>query len=138
MCESPLVFAQQAAPLQTQPHMPRRSSGFASCRASLERSAECFEATVEARLHGGKGNAEDSGQFVNLQFFLEKIFGAVLVSRDIEKITEQAVLILFNQAVEQVGIAALETAGDGLGFIAHQCGEKQSLPWKGRGPEEAG
>src|SRR6266581_7068248 len=46
--------------------------------------------------------------------FLEKIFGAVLVSRDIEKITEQAVLILFNQAVEQVAIAALETAGYGL------------------------
>jgi hypothetical protein len=47
-------------------------------------------------------------------------------------------LILLNQAVEQVGIAALKAAGDGLGFIAHQRRKEESRTRRGRAPEEAG
>src|SRR5467141_2729029 len=71
MCESPLALAQQAAPLQTQPRVLRRSSGFASCRASLEGGTKGFEAAVQARLYCRERDAEHAGHFVNLQFFLE-------------------------------------------------------------------
>ena len=51
--------------------------------------------------------------------FLEKIFGALFVAGDVDEVAEQAVLILLDQAVEQVGVAALQAAGDGFGFIGH-------------------
>ena len=60
--------------------------------------------------------------------FLEKIFGALFVAGDVEQVAEQAVLILLDQAVEQVGVAALEAASDGFGFIGHQGGKGESLP----------
>ena len=56
--------------------------------------------------------------------FLKKIFGAFLVSADIDEIAEQAVLILLDQAVEKIWVAALQAARDGLCFIAHQCREE--------------
>ena len=70
--------------------------------------------------------------------FLKKIFGALFVSRDVDQVAEQAVLILLDQAVEQVRVAPLQAARDGLGFIAHQRGEEQGRTRRSRGPEEAG
>src|SRR5258708_25435525 len=63
--------------------------------------------------------------------FRKKIFGALFVSRDVDKIAEQAILILLDQAVEQIGVAPLQAARDALCFIAHQRGEEQS--WTGHG-----
>ena len=55
---------------------------------------------------------------------LEKIFGALPVSRDVDEVAEQPVLILLDQAVEKIGVATLQAARDGLCFIAHQCREE--------------
>src|SRR5712664_3978187 len=43
---------------------------------------------------------------------LEKVFGPLSASRDVDEIAEQAVLILLDQAVEQVGVALLQSARD--------------------------
>src|SRR5216683_134456 len=67
----PFLGAQHAAPLQAQWRTLRRRSGFSSCSTSLERSAKCFQPAVQARLHGGKWNAQHASHFFNLQFFLE-------------------------------------------------------------------
>src|SRR5437867_12749250 len=61
--------------------------------------------------------------------FLKEIFGACLVSGDVDEVAEQPVLILLDQAVEKIGVAALQAARDGLCFIGHQCGEEQR--WTG-------
>ena len=61
--------------------------------------------------------------------FLEKIFGALPVPSDVDEVAEQPVLILLDQAVEKIGVAALQAARDGLCFIGHQCGEEQR--WTG-------
>ena len=45
--------------------------------------------------------------------FLEKVFGALFVSGDVDEVAEQAVLILLDQAVEQIRVALLQAAGDG-------------------------
>jgi hypothetical protein len=42
-------------------------------------------------------------------------------------------LILLDEPVEQFRVALLQAAGDGLGFIAHERGEEQRRPRKGRG-----
>ena len=70
--------------------------------------------------------------------FLKKIFGAFFVSGDIHQVAEQAVLILLDQAVEQIGVALLEAARNSLRFIAHQRREEQGWPRRDRGPEETG
>ena len=70
--------------------------------------------------------------------FLKKVFGAFFVSRDVDKIAEQAILILLDQAVEQIGVAPLQAARDALCFIAHQRGEEQSWTGHGGDPIETG
>src|ERR1700739_4513716 len=40
-----------------------------------------------------------------------------------QKVAEQAELILFDEAVEEFGIAALQPLRHDLGVIAHECGE---------------
>src|SRR5437867_8715881 len=42
--------------------------------------------------------------------FLKEIFGACLVSGDVDEVAEQPVLILLDQAVEKIGVAALQAA----------------------------
>jgi hypothetical protein len=68
--------------------------------------------------------------------FLEKILGALFAAGDVDEIAEQAVLILLDQAVKQIGITPLQAARDGFGFIAHQRGERQSGSKNGRGSEK--
>jgi len=70
--------------------------------------------------------------------FPEKNLRSVLAPRDINQIAEQAVLVLLDQAVEQVRVALLQAARDGFRFIAHQRGEEQSWTSYGRSPKEAG
>jgi len=70
--------------------------------------------------------------------FLKKIFGAFLVPGDVDEIAEQAVLILLDEAVEEIGVAALQTARDGLCFTAHQRGKKQRRYRRRRRTEEDG
>ena len=43
--------------------------------------------------------------------FLEQVFSVLAAGRQVEQITEETVLVLFDQAVEQVGIAAAQPAG---------------------------
>src|SRR5216684_4215729 len=69
---------------------------------------------------------------------LKKILGALPASGDVDKIAEQAVLILLDQAIEQVRIALLQASRDGLCFIAHQRGEEKGWTGHGRSPKEAG
>src|SRR6266852_5717674 len=68
---------------------------------------------------------------------LEKILGALFVSGDVDQVAEQAVLILLNQAVEQIRVALLQAARDGLGFIAHQRGKEESRPRPRRESKES-
>src|SRR5262249_37702166 len=55
--------------------------------------------------------------------FLKKVFGAFLAAREVNKVTEQPELILLDEAVEEVGIAALEGAGERLSVVEHEGGE---------------
>jgi len=59
---------------------------------------------------------------------LKKILRAFFVSRDVDEIAEQAVLILLNQPVEQIRVALLQSPRDALPVIAHQRREKESRP----------
>src|SRR5439155_18666854 len=70
--------------------------------------------------------------------FLKKIFGAVFVSRDVDQVAEQAILIPLDQAVEQIGVPLLYASRDASCFIAHQRGEEQRWPRHGWGPKETG
>ncbi len=54
------------------------------------------------------------------------------------QVAEQAVLVLLDQAVEQIGVALLQAARNGFRLIAHQRGEEQDWSRRGRGPEETG
>jgi hypothetical protein len=56
--------------------------------------------------------------------FLEKVLGALLASGDVDQVTEEAVLIQLNEVIEQIRVALLQAAGDGLGFIGHQRREE--------------
>src|SRR5713101_1677420 len=69
---------------------------------------------------------------------LEKILGALSVSRYVYQVAEQPILILLDQAVEQIGVALLQAARDALCFIPHQCGKEQGRPRHSQGPEETG
>jgi hypothetical protein len=60
--------------------------------------------------------------------FLKKVFGALFAPGDVDEIAKEPVLVLFDQAVEQAGIAAPQATSDGLGFIGHQRGKGQRLP----------
>jgi len=55
--------------------------------------------------------------------FLEEIFGAFAVCSEVQQVAEQPELVLLDQAVEKVGVAALQALREGLGVIAHECGE---------------
>ena len=50
--------------------------------------------------------------------FLEKIFGGCPVPRQRQQITQQPMLVLLDEAVEQVGIATAEALRD-LGLLIH-------------------
>ena len=64
--------------------------------------------------------------------FLEKVLGAFGTAGDVHEITEEAVLILLDQAVEQIRVAPLQATGDGPGVIAHKRGEKTGWPRRGQ------
>jgi len=51
---------------------------------------------------------------------LKKILRAFFVSRDVNEIAKQAVLILLDQAVEKIRVAFLQSPSDALRVIAHQ------------------
>src|SRR5882672_2651476 len=69
--------------------------------------------------------------------FLKEILGTLLVSNDVNQVTEQAVLILLDQTIKQIRIAPLQTARDVLSFIDHQRKEKQGWTGHGRSPKKA-
>ena len=55
--------------------------------------------------------------------FLEKVFGDGGVAREEEKVTVEAMLVLLNEAIKEVGIAAAKSIGEGLGVVRHETGE---------------
>jgi hypothetical protein len=59
---------------------------------------------------------------------LEKVFGKRRVAGEEEKITIEALLVLLNDAIEKVRIAAAEASGKGLAFVSHEPGEKYRGP----------
>src|SRR5260370_5782884 len=64
---------------------------------------------------------------------LEKVLGARAVAGDVQQIAEQAVLILFDERVKQLRVAAFQAKGQGLGVVGHECRKQQgSRPGKGR------
>src|SRR5437879_4879932 len=69
--------------------------------------------------------------------FLKKILSAFFVSRDVNEIAEQPVLILLDQPVEKIRIALLQSPRDALRVIAHQRREKQSRPRPRRESKES-
>jgi hypothetical protein len=60
--------------------------------------------------------------------FLEKIFGALAAGGQIEQIAEQPVLVLLDQLIEEIGVAALEPLGEGLVVVGHLGGEEKNRP----------
>ena len=59
---------------------------------------------------------------------LKKVLRPRFVSGNVHEVAEKSVLILFDQPVEQVGIAPLQAARDGFCFIAHQRGKRDGRP----------
>jgi hypothetical protein len=57
--------------------------------------------------------------------FLEEVFGALAAGGKVEQISEQSVLILLDEMIEEVGVAALEPLGEGLGIVGHLGGEEK-------------
>jgi hypothetical protein len=55
--------------------------------------------------------------------FLKKVFGALLVAGEVDQVAEQAELVLLDETVEEIGIAASERAGERLGVVEHEGGE---------------
>ena len=65
---------------------------------------------------------------------LEKVFGALTVSGEVNQVAEKAELILLDEAVEQIGIAAPEGTSQRLGVIEHERGEAyRAGPGRGSG-----
>ena len=56
---------------------------------------------------------------------LKEVFGALAISRYVEQIPEQPVLLLLNETVEQLWVAASQPEGYGLFVVRHQCREQQ-------------
>ena len=57
--------------------------------------------------------------------FLKKIFGALAARSQIEQIAEEPVLILLDQLIEEIGVAALEPLGEGFVVVCHLGGEEK-------------
>src|SRR5260370_29711605 len=66
---------------------------------------------------------------------LEKVFGPLFVSCDVHEIAEQAILILLDQPVEQIGVAPPQAARDALCVIAHQRRDEQGWTGTAGGPK---
>jgi len=65
---------------------------------------------------------------------LEKVFGALTVSGEVNQVAEKAELILLDEAVEEIGIAAPEGTSQRLGVIEHEGGEAyRAGPGRGSG-----
>jgi hypothetical protein len=60
--------------------------------------------------------------------FLEKIFGQRGVAGKKQKITIQALLVLLNQAIENLWIALAEAVSQDLAFVSHEPGEEYRGP----------
>jgi hypothetical protein len=65
---------------------------------------------------------------------LEKVFGALTVSGEVNQVAEKTELILLDEAVEEIGIAAPEGTSQRLGVIEHEGGEAyRGGPGRGSG-----
>ena len=60
--------------------------------------------------------------------FLKEIFRALVVAGQMNEISKQPILIPLDQAVEQVGIAPLQAAGDSCRVVFDHRGEKEAGP----------
>ena len=60
--------------------------------------------------------------------FLKQILGESGVAGEEKQIAVETLLILFNEAIQQVGIAAPQTRGNGLAFVSHEPGEEHRGP----------
>jgi len=58
--------------------------------------------------------------------FLEEVFGEFAVSGQRNKVAEKAMLILLDEAVEQVGISTSQSAGDLRALLRHRTLEIES------------
>ena len=55
--------------------------------------------------------------------FLKKIFGERSIAGEKEKIAIETVLVLLDEPVKEIRIAAAESSGERLGIVRHQSGE---------------
>jgi hypothetical protein len=55
--------------------------------------------------------------------FLKKIFSERSIAGEKEKIAIKAVLVLLDEPVKDVGIAAAESSGERLSIVRHESGE---------------
>ena len=63
-----------------------------------------------------------------IQVSWKKIFGERGVAREKEEIAIEALLVLLDEAIEEVRIAAAEAGGKGLTFVSHEPGEEYRGP----------
>lgn len=58
--------------------------------------------------------------------FLGEVFGALTAGGQIKQVAKEAILILLDQLVEEIGVAALKPLGEGLVVVGHLCGEEKN------------
>jgi len=61
--------------------------------------------------------------------FLEEVFGESWIAGEEKQVTIEALLILLDEAIEKVRIAAAKAISQGLAFVSHEAGEEYRRPW---------
>lgn len=56
---------------------------------------------------------------------LEKILGQLAIAGQVQQVAEEAVLVLLDEAVEHIRIAALQAEREGLRVVVNHRGEKE-------------
>ena len=65
--------------------------------------------------------------------FLKQVFGERGIAREEQEITVEALLVLLNEAIKEIRIAAAEASGQDLAFVSHEPGEEYRGPRNRKG-----
>ena len=65
--------------------------------------------------------------------FLKQVLGERGIAREEQEITVEALLVLLNEAIKEIRIAAAEASGQDLAFVSHEPGEEYRGPRNRKG-----
>jgi hypothetical protein len=100
-------------------HFLEAGHGTAAAEIDDEVAGDGEEPGIEARIAVELSAAEEDTH----PGFLEEVFGELAIAGEIEQIAQEAVLVLQNQLVKELGVMALEAFGDAGVFGPDLIGE---------------